>query len=394
VYFELVEKQGNQMLAKIRSNLWQFTYRSVAAKFETVTGTSLKNGMKVLAQVSVSYHPVFGLSVNVKDIDPSFSLGERARVRQETIDRLTREGLVKLNPQLPIPKVIQRIAVISSATAAGYGDFVHQLEQNPFGYQIDHHLFNALMQGNEAVASLLNALDQVEQQTKRKAFDAVVIIRGGGAQLDLDCFDDYRLAVKIAQFPLPVFTGIGHERDETIADLVAHTRLKTPTAVAEFLLSSFREFEENLGLALQRLDRATRIKLKEEDQKINHLAIRIRSLAFSTLTVENEKVKTLEKRILVSTKSIHRQSLVELDGMEKNLIRAFDRFLKKQEEKLVHLEALIKQMDPIGILNRGYTRTESQGKPIHLLNLSEGDQLITHTATQKLSSTLTKIEKK
>jgi len=394
VYFELVEKQGNQILAKIRSNLWQFTYRSVAAKFEAVTGTSLKNGMKVLAQVTVSYHPVFGLSVNVKDIDPSFSLGERARVRQETIDRLTREGLIRLNSQQPIPSVIQRIAVISSATAAGYGDFVNQLEHNPFGYRVHHQLFNSLMQGNEAVSSLLAALDSVEKKNRTSPFDALVIIRGGGAQLDLDCFDDYRLASTIAKFPLPVFTGIGHERDETIADLVAHTRLKTPTAVAEFLLSGFREFEENLGLALQRLDRATRIKLREEDQKINHLAIRARSVASTKLSLENEKVKTLFKRIEQAAKSVTRQSLNELDAVEKNLSKAFDRFVKNQDEKLHHLEVLIKQQDPVGLLKKGYTRTESQGKPIHLLDLKPGDELITHTSAQKISSTLTKIEKK
>lgn len=394
VYFELVEKQGNQVLAKIRSNLWQFTYRSVAAKFESVTGTSLKNGMKVLAQVSVSYHPVFGLSVNVKDIDPSFSLGERARVRQETIDHLTREGLIRLNGQLPLPKVIQRIAVISSATAAGYGDFVNQLEKNPYGYRVYHSLFNSLMQGNEAVSSLLSALESVASANAKDAFDAVVIIRGGGAQLDLDCFDDYRLAAQIAKFPLPIFTGIGHERDETIADLVAHTRLKTPTAVAEFLLIGFREFEENLGLALQRIDRATRSRLREEDQKIHQLAIRARSLATQKISLEKEKVNTYFKRIEQSSKSISRYATFQLDSVEKNLSKAFDRAIRKEVDKLQHLEVIIKQLDPHGLLLKGYTRTESQGKPIHLIDLNVGDELITYTSDQKLSSTLTKIDKK
>jgi exodeoxyribonuclease VII large subunit len=350
--------------------------------------------MKVLAQVSVSYHPVFGLSVNVKDIDPSFSLGERARVRQETIDRLTRDGLIRLNSQLPLPKVIQRIAVISSATAAGYGDFVNQLEQNPYGYRIYHRLFNSLMQGNEAVTSLLAALETVESENVQGKFDAVVIIRGGGAQLDLDCFDDYRLAAQIAKFPLPIFTGIGHERDETIADLVAHTRLKTPTAVAEFLLSGFREFEENLGLALQRIDRATRSKLREEEQRIHQVAIRVRSLAIQKLSLENEKVNTYFKRIEQSSKSISRYATFQLEAIEKNLTKAFDRFVKKQDEKLHHLEVVIKQLDPHGLLLKGYTRTESNGTPIHLIDLKAGDELITYTSDQKLTSTLTKIEKK
>lgn len=394
VYFELVEKQGNQVLAKIRSNLWQFTYRSVSAKFESVTGTSLKNGMKVLAQVSVSYHPVFGLSVNVKDIDPSFSLGERARVRQETIDRLTQEGLIRLNGQLPLPRVIQRIAVISSATAAGYGDFVNQLEQNPYGYRVYHRLFNSLMQGNEAVSSLLSALESVESENTKSSFDAVVIIRGGGAQLDLDCFDDYRLAAQIAKFPLPIFTGIGHERDETIADLVAHTRLKTPTAVAEFLLSGFREFEENLGLALQRIDRATRSNLREENQKIHQLSIRVRSLATQKISLESEKVHTYFKRIEQSSKSISRYASFQLEAIEKNLAKSFDRFIKTQDEKLLHIDVLLKQHDPKILFQKGYTRTERKGKPIHLVQLKAGDELITYTSDQKISSTLTKIEKK
>jgi exodeoxyribonuclease VII large subunit len=394
VYFELVEKQGNQVLAKIKANLWQFNYRSVAAKFESVTGSTLKNGMKVLAQVAVNYHPVYGLSVNVKDIDPSFSLGERARLRQETIDRLTREGLIRLNARFSLPPVIQKIAVISSATAAGYGDFVNQLENNPYGYQISHRLFNSLMQGNEAVSSLISAFEQVELQLEKGKFEAVILIRGGGAQLDLDCFDDYRLGAKIANFPIPVFTGIGHERDETVADLVAHSRLKTPTAVAEFLLSGFREFEENLSLILQRLDRTTRSKLKEEEGKIQQLSLRTKSLAGNRLSLENERVKTFAKRTEQAAKNLIRQEWFALESHEKNLKKGIERFFKLQDDRLGHLEALIHQMDPMLLLKKGYTRTESKGKPVHLVDLSAGDQLTTYTIDQKISSTITQIEEK
>jgi exodeoxyribonuclease VII large subunit len=394
VYFELVEKQGNQVLAKIRANLWQFTYRSVAAKFESVTGTSLKNGMKVLAQVAVSYHPVYGLSVNVKDIDPSFSLGERARLRQETIDRLTREGLLRLNGRFELPPVIQKIAVISSATAAGYGDFVNQINQNPYGYKVYHKLFNSLMQGNEAAANLISALEKVKAETESLAIDAVVIIRGGGAQLDLDCFDDYRLGAAIANFPLPVFTGIGHERDETVADLVAHTRLKTPTAVAEFLLSGFREFEENLGLVLQRLDRSTRQQLREEETKIQQYSLRAKSLAGNRISLELEKLKNRTNRIDLATKSQLRIQSLKLETIEKSLKKSLDSFLRKQIEKLDNQETLLRQLDPQSILKRGYTRTELDGKPIHLSQAQVGDQIETFTLDQKISSTITKITKK
>ena len=394
VYFELVEKQGNQVEAKIRANLWQFTYRSVAAKFEAVTGTSLKNGMKVLAQVSVTYHPVYGLSLNVKDIDPSFSLGERARIRQETIAKLTQEGRIGHNARLPLPLVIQRIAIISSATAAGYGDFINQLAGNPQGYKVYHQLFPSLMQGNEAVESLLSALDQVAEQAEKLQLDAVVIIRGGGAQLDLDCFDDYRLALKIADFSLPVLTGIGHERDETIADLVAHTRLKTPTAVAEFILSSFREYEENLALAAQRLDWITRTKFNEEERKLQAYRLRIQGEGKQLLSREGEKARTTALRIQHAVKNDTKQEKSKLEQRQEQLIKSSQRFIKLQQDSLQRLETGSRQLDPNALLQKGYTRTESQGKPIHQLSLAPGDQILTHTSTQKISSTIQTIESK
>ncbi len=394
VYFELVEKEGNQVQAKIRANLWQFTYRSVAAKFEAVTGTSLINGMKVLAQVSVTYHPVYGLSLNVKDIDPSFSLGERARIRQETIAKLTQEGRIGHNARLPLPLVIQRIAIISSATAAGYGDFINQLAGNPQGYQIYHQLFPSLMQGNEAVESLLSALDQVAEQAEKLHLDAVVLIRGGGAQLDLDCFDDYRLALRIADFSLPVLTGIGHERDETIADLVAHTRLKTPTAVAEFILSSFREYEENLALAAQRLDWITRAKFNEEERKLQACRLRIQGEGKQLLSREGEKARTTALRIQHAVKNDTKQEKSKLEQRLELLVKSSQRFIKFQQDSLQRLETGSRQLDPNALLQKGYTRTESQGKPIHQLSLAPGDQILTHTSNQKISSTIQTIESK
>jgi exodeoxyribonuclease VII large subunit len=394
VYFELVEKQGNQVQAKIRANLWQFTYRTVASKFETVTGTTLKNGMKVLAQVSVTFHPLYGLSLNVKDIDPSFSLGERARLRQETIARLSKEGWIGHNAKLPLPPVIQRIAVISSATAAGYGDFINQLDENPYHYRVYHRLFPSLMQGNEAVTSLIAALEQVGQQAERLQLDAVVLIRGGGAQLDLDCFDDYRLALKIANFQLPIFTGIGHERDETIADLVAHTPLKTPTAVAEFILSSFREFEEGLGVMAQRLDWITRSTFKGEGQKLQGYTLRILGESKSQLVREAEKLRNWGMRMQQAGKNGTKQEKSRLEQRQEQLKKGLQHFLKSQQDRLTQLESSSRQLDPSSLLQKGYTRTESKGIPVHLTTLEPGDPIVTHTSNQKISSTINRIEKK
>ncbi len=350
--------------------------------------------MKVLAQVAVNFHPVYGLSINVKDIDPSFSLGERARIRQETIDRLTKEGLLRLNARHLLPTVIQKVAIISSPTAAGYGDFINQLENNAYGYKVYHKLFPSAMQGNEAVTSLTRSLEQIESIKDDLGIEAVVMIRGGGAQLDLDCFDDYRLATKIANFSLPVLTGIGHERDESVADLVAHSKLKTPTAVAEFLLSGFREFEENLSIAMLRLDRATRQKLSEELNRIQQIAHHVKTISESRMKLEAEKLNSSVNRIRISGKNILQIQENYLATFEKTMIRGLDGFLQNQKQNLNSKELLLRQLNPEVILARGYTRTEINGKPIHTAKIELGKELQTHTSKQKISSTITQIEEK
>lgn len=391
-YFELVEKSGNKVQAKLRANLWAFAYRTIAAKFESVTSSGLKNGMNILAQVAINFHPLYGLSINVKDIDPSFSLGERARLRQETIDRLTKEGMLGLNSQLSMPPVIQKIGVISSATAAGFGDFINQLESNSGGYHIYYKLFPSLMQGNEAPSNLIHALNQAEQSKESLGLEALVIIRGGGAQLDLDCFDDYQLAVKIAQCSLPVFTGIGHERDETIADLVAHTKLKTPTAVAEFLLSGFREFDELLSLQLRRLDRSTRTQLQEQFTVLQSLSHRINSSCLNRLSRESDRLNSSLNRIKSASKSYLQLENVKLSSLEKTIKQDVQHILIQESNRIERLSKNLTQLDPKSILERGYTKTEINSIPIQLVDIKEGDQMITHTSTKKISSTITQIE--
>ncbi len=257
-----------------------------------------------------------------------------------------------------------------------------------------HRLYNSLMQGNEAVGNLLAALEKVKQEAQSLSLQAVILIRGGGAQLDLDCFDDYRLGAAIANFPIPVFTGIGHERDETVADLVAHTRLKTPTAVAEFLLSGFRAFEENLALFIQRLDRSTRLQIREEERKIQQYTLRAKSLATSRVSLELEKVKNRINRIDQASKNEVKMQGLKLDVLEKGLKKGAETFVRKQQEILQNRENLLRQLDPESILKRGYTRTELDGKPIHLAQPNTGDQILTFTLHHKISSTITQVEEK
>lgn len=391
-YFELVEKQGNQVLAKIRCNCWQFTYRSIASRFESLTGSGIKNGMKVLAQIQVTFHSVYGLSLNIKEIDASFSLGERARIRQETIDRLTREGLIRLNASQPFPPVIQKIAIISSPTAAGYGDFLNHLDHNPNGFKIYHKLFPSLMQGNGAAQGLIQALEAVESEKLNLGLEAIIIIRGGGAQLDLDCFDDYGLAAKIAQTTLPVFTGIGHERDETVADLVAHTRLKTPTAVADFLLAGFRIFEENLGLTLTRLDRLTRSTIQLANSQLDQINHRIKGTVQNRLSLEKERIASKKSRILLAFHGQIQSHQTHIGTREKEIKKSLELFLKQENRNLEVMEKSLSQLNPLSLLKRGFTRTEMDGKPIHLVKPKQGDIIQTFTSNQKISSTITEIE--
>ena len=245
-YLNLIEKEenGDAIVAQARATIWSYTFRMLRPYFESTTGQQLTEGLKVLLSVSVEFHELYGYSLNIRDIDPTYTLGDMARRRREIIARLQSEGVADMNKELELPLVPQKIAIISSGTAAGYQDFIDQLTNNPAGYHFDLKLFPAIMQGNLAETSIIGALDQI--YLYEKFFDAVVIIRGGGSQADLSCFDNYNLAYYITQFPLPVITGIGHEKDDSIVDLVAHTRLKTPTAVAEFLISGVAQFDLHL----------------------------------------------------------------------------------------------------------------------------------------------------
>ena len=245
-YLEFVEKnaQTGQLVAKVRGSIWAKTFRMLKPYFEMETGQMFASGLKVLVKVSVEFHELYGLSLTVLDIDPAYTLGDMVRKRMEIIRQLQEEGVFTLNKELPFPLLPRRIAIITSPTAAGYEDFMNQLTRNKGGYPFYTKLFPALMQGERTEASVIAALDRIYQH--QDLFDVVVIIRGGGATSDLNSFDSYLLAANCAQFPLPIITGIGHERDDTVVDLVAHTRMKTPTAVAEFLISRMDSVGEEL----------------------------------------------------------------------------------------------------------------------------------------------------
>jgi exodeoxyribonuclease VII large subunit len=264
---ELVEKAEDGILAaKVRATCWSSVYHLLSAYFLQETGQSLHTGLQVMLEVSVEYHAVYGLSLNVWNIDPTYTLGDLAKQRQATIQQLTEDGVMDLQKALQIPSLPRRVAVISSADAAGYGDFCDQLKHNRFGFKFHVQLYPAVVQGDTAARSVVQALNSIA--ALEEEWDVVVIIRGGGASTDMSCFDDYNLASHCAQFPLPIIAGIGHTRDVSVVDMVVHTSVKTPTAAAEWLIERVAEQVERVGSLMLRLQRATQNAVSREKNRL------------------------------------------------------------------------------------------------------------------------------
>jgi exodeoxyribonuclease VII large subunit len=363
-YLDLVEKEGNAAIAQIKANIWAYEYRSISNRFQKATNEPLKQGMKVLFLASVLFHEVFGLSLNIKDIDPTYTMGEMARKKKEVIARLRIEGLIDRNKTLELPLVPQRIAVISSPTAAGYQDFFNHLDNNAYGYSFVHTLFPALMQGQEAEASIIKALTAIRK--KKSTFDLVVIIRGGGSVIDLNCFDGYPLAAEVAGFPLPVITGIGHEKDDTVVDITAHTKMKTPTAVAEFLISGMRSFEENvLGLENRILTSVEQL-LRNETEKLASFGRRL-SLVPIRLTVLRKN------RLLI---------------LQRDMRGHLQQRLQNEQNRLSRAEQALRHLDPVHVLRRGYSITRLKGRTLRDAALLKNGMSI---ETQLQNGTVTSI---
>ena len=307
-WLELSQSDSNGLIAKAAAVIWSSKYRFIAPYFESVTGSPIKEGMVILVEIQVGYSQLYGLSLMINDIDPEFSLGIREMERQKTIERLCKEGLMDMQKELPLPLLPHRLAVISAEDAAGYRDFVRHIEENPYGFRFDITLFPALMQGADCPQSVIAALDSVLED--QEEYDVVLILRGGGSKLDLACFDDYEMAAVIAQFPLPVFTAIGHDQDYHVCDMVAYSHQKTPTALADEMLSIY----------------------EDEDARISALQTRIRMAASSRIAVAESALEVLRTRIR--------------SGLSMKIA--------SMEAALQVLQARIVSADPRRILERGY----------------------------------------
>ncbi len=413
-YLELVQKdqESDQIIARNRATIWAATFRLVKPYFETTTGQSLVNGLGILVKVSVEFHEVYGLSLNILDIEPTYTVGELAVRKQKIIDRLTQEGVIEMNRELELPFLCRKIAVISSETAAGYGDFIHQLQHNVAGYKFYCRLFPAIMQGDEAEKSIISALDRIYDH--ENFFDTVIIIRGGGSQADLSCFNSYWLAYHITQFPLPVLTGIGHEQDDSVVDIVAHTRLKTPTAVAEFLIDNMNRAEELLDEVANRIAVEAGLFLESRNDELiltikniqlnlkdNLNTIRSELIYCNNLLINHTRKIVHGKRLDLHRREVtvgvmaHKQiadRIVVIESYAHLLHRELTYYFKKSEHELVSLFDRIRLLNPQHVLKRGYSITFKDNKSLKDMDsLIEGDTIETLLYKGKIRSTIKKL---
>ncbi len=385
-YLEFVQKdpKSNALLAKARGIVWSNVFRELKPYFERETGQAFVAGLKVLVKVTVDFHELYGYSFTVSDIDPTYTLGDMAKRRREILQRLEEEGVLTLNKELDLPELAQRIAVISSPTAAGYGDFCDQLERNAFGFVFYTKLFPAVMQGEQVEASIIRALNRINAEAGR--WDVVVIIRGGGATSDLSGFDTYELATNCAQFPIPIITGIGHERDDTVIDMVAHTRVKTPTAAAEFLINHLRETADRLEQYASFFYQEVPGWLGEQKERLERFVARIPARVQMRLQNEGFRQERLVKRIHLAwqTRVMRETYRLQLDG---RLNVALQSRLQREGGRLQLLEQQVKAASPELLLQKGYSITLKNGKAVTDASaLHPGDEVVTRVAKGEFKS--------
>ena len=362
-YMELIEKdeRTNTPIARASAKCWRQTWQMAKPYFERTTGQQLRAGMKVLLKVYAQFHEAYGFSWIVSDIDPTYTLGDMARKRQEIIRQLKEEGVFDLQRELRIPTFAKRIAVISAQNAAGYGDFCRQLEDNDYSFRFEVTLFPAIMQGEQVESSIIAALNAIYEATVPDGepsgpYDCVVIIRGGGATADLSGFDTLALAENVAQFPLPVITGIGHDRDESILDMVANTKVKTPTAAAALLIDNLRQVLERINSAQQHLTTAISTRLSTLNVQLSTLQALIPTLALRTIGDQRHRIEMQENRLPV----------------------AIERRLTNQKHLLENLSLKLQGFDPQLLLSRGYSITLHNGRAVRdPRQLKVGDEIET-----------------
>jgi len=372
-YLELTgsDTPGGRITARARATIWSSKFRSLNTFFTASTGIPIRQGISILCKATVEYHELYGLSLNISDIDPSYTAGDMALRREAIIRRLTTDGVISMNGELTLAPYPRHIAVVSSSKAAGYQDFINHLLNNPYGYVFVPELFEAVLQGETTETSVIDALNMISDEAER--FDVVVIIRGGGSTTDLSWFDSYEIAYHVTQFPLPVLTGIGHEKDQSVTDMVAWRALKTPTAVADFLVERTLDCEN----------------------RIVDMAGSLTSSVTEVMSAAGEHLSSLRNRIAATAGLIVRVNRERLDYHSETLHRSAVRVFRKAGEGTDGLEKSLRHLDPAGVLKRGFTLTSRDGKIVTTpAELKPGDSIITHFEEGTATSTVKELNQK
>ena len=369
-YPDLVEKRAGKIVAELRGNIWSSNFEMINSKFKTVLGEELWDDMTVVIQASVTYHPVYGLALNIVDIDPEYTLGELAKQRTEAIRKLKEEDLFAANKQRVLPQLPKTIAIISVSSSKGYQDFMNVLEENPWGYKFHPLLFPAILQGERAVTTITAQLERIRKH--KKLFDAVAIIRGGGGEIGLSCYDSYSLAKAIALFPLPVLTGIGHSTNETVSELVSYKSFITPTKIAEFLLQEFHNFSMPLKEGSEKIESAANLLFERQEKAINEAQ---RSFRF------------LSRRILD-------RNMNQLQHFQNSLLSRSRSILQQEKAELRNVANSIELLSPQNILKRGYSITRKDGRVVRDADaLNEGDLVETEFYSGAANSIIKSLKK-
>ena len=388
-YCELVEKdeKSGVTVAKMRGIIWRSVLPEIRAKFMAVTGQDLHSGMKVLLRVSVNYHEQYGISLIITDIDPSYTIGDMERIRREILDRLKREGIYDANRELAFPDVPQRIAVVSAQGAAGYGDFINQLQNNQYGLKFYTCLFPAVMQGQNTVPTMKAALQRVK--THQRLFDCAVIIRGGGSTSDLNSFDNYELAAAVATFPLPVVVGIGHERDVTALDYIAAKRVKTPTAAAEWLIGRGAEALARMEEIRGEIARAASDSLAAARQQLQYISSTIPLLASSKVESAGLRLNNMTRLIPATAQSRVAAARLALGHTLQTIATATKTVIDREKSRLTATADKVEILSPQSTLKRGYSLTKVNGRALTAASaVKSGDEIVTCLSDGTITSTV------
>ena len=387
-YLELIEKDGQGVtIARVGAAIWANKYRTLYYDFQRATGQTLASGMKVLVNVTATYHRLYGMKVIINDIDPNYTLGDMARQRQEIINRLKAEGILDMNKELPWPDVPQRIAIISAEGAAGYGDFMNQLQGNPYGLQFYTCLFHAVMQGDQTVPTVLGALDRINRHIDM--FDCVVIIRGGGSTSDLNSFDNYDLASTVAQFPIPVIVGIGHERDVTVLDDVASIRVKTPTAAAEWLIQCGTTALSRLNELQEAVVTSVRDTVSQAREQLAYFTSMIPATARRIIDTNRVRLDSHARNIPFTATGLITAQKARLEHTIQRLGDTVARLMQREQQRLQALGDKAALLSPQNTLSRGYALVRLGDKCVtDATQLQQGDHVTMQFADSAATATI------